>query len=89
MKIVLFALLGLLSFPVMAATTVSANALVSMLVWLVVLGLIFWLVLWFIGWIGVPEPFAKVIKVVVGLVALLILINFLLGFMGSPVMSFR
>ena len=90
MKLAIAFLISLLSFPVLATTTVSANSLVSLVIWLVVLGLIFWLVLWFVGWVGVPEPFAKIIKVVVGLVAFLILINFLLGLLGgSPVVNFR
>lgn len=41
--------------------------MLSLLVTLVVAGLIFWLVWWFIDYVGVPEPFNKVIRVVIGL----------------------
>lgn len=60
------------------------SGLLSIVIWLVVLGLIFWLIWWFIGYVGVPEPFNKVLRVIVGLVALLIVIYFLLGIMPSP-----
>ena len=36
----------------------------------------------FVGWVGVPDPFAKVIKVIVGLVVLIWLINVLLSLGG-------
>jgi hypothetical protein len=89
MKLALFAFLSTICFPVMAATGVSVDSLVSTLIYLVIIALVFWLIWWFIGYVGVPEPFNKVIRVIVGLVALLILINFLLGFAGHPIVSFR
>lgn len=55
-----------------------------MLVTLVIVGLIFWLVFWFIDYVGVPEPFNKVIRVVVGLAALVYLIDFLMSLNGHP-----
>ena len=61
-----------------------SSSIVSMIVTLVIAGLIFWLVLWFVDYIGVPQPFNKVIKVVVGLFALIFLVNFLLGLAGTP-----
>lgn len=72
-------------FPTMAlaaAQSFSIESLVSALIYLVVIGLIFYCVWWFVGWIGLPEPFGKVVRVIIGLVALLILIYFLLGFLG-------
>lgn len=65
-------------------SAISGSSLVSSLVFLVVFGLILWLLIWFIAWIGLPEPFAKVAKVIIGLVALILLINFLLGLVGEP-----
>lgn len=61
---------------------IATSGLLSLLVTLVIVGLIFWLVIWFLGWVGVPEPFNKVIKVIVGLVCLVYLINVLLGISG-------
>jgi hypothetical protein len=63
---------------------VSGSTLLHLLLILVIVGLIFWLVWWFLGYIGLPEPFNKVARVLVGLVALIFLINFLLGFTGHP-----
>jgi hypothetical protein len=62
---------------------ISGGQVGSLLIQLVVAGLIFWLVLWFIDWVGLPEPFAKVAKVIIGIVVLIFLINVLLGLSGS------
>lgn len=58
--------------------------LINILVQLVIAGLIVWLIWWFVEYVGVPEPFAKVIRVVLGLVILIYLINLLLGLSGRP-----
>lgn len=81
MKTALLVLLSLVSFPVMAAGF-SVDSLISALIYLVIIALIFWVIWWFIGYIGIPEPFNKVIRVIIGLAALLILVYFLLGFVG-------
>lgn len=62
---------------------VEDSALLSLLVTLVIVGLIFWLIFWFIEYVGLPEPFSKVIKVILGLVVLIYLINVLLGLNGT------
>lgn len=62
---------------------VTGSSLLSAIVTLVIAGVIFWLVLWFIGWVGLPEPFLKVAKVILGLFALIFLINWLLGLTDS------
>ena len=58
--------------------------LIALLVTLIVLGLLFWLAIWLIDWIGLPEPFNKVIKVVIGLVVFLYLAGVLLGMTPMP-----
>lgn len=65
---------------------VEGNALLSLLVQLVIAGLIFWLVWWFVNYIAPPEPFNKVIRVILGLVVLIYLINVLLGLSGRPLL---
>jgi len=50
---------------------------------------VLWLLLWLIGYIGLPEPFAKVAKIIIMVVGVLILINVLLGFAGHPVVRLR
>jgi len=63
---------------------ISLSGLLGLVVYLVIIGLIFWVIWWFLGYVGVPEPFNKVIRVIIGLVALIIVINLLLGFAGHP-----
>jgi len=65
----------------------SGEALLTSLVWIVVLGVVFWLLLWLIGYVGLPEPFQKVAKVVLAVAAVVILINILLGWAGHPFIS--
>lgn len=58
-------------------------SVIALIVTLVLMGLVFWLVLWFVDYVGLPEPFNKVIKVIVGLVILLYLLGVILG--GAPI----
>jgi len=66
----------------------DANNALNVVVELVIAGLILWLVMWFVGWVGVPEPFAKVIKVLVGLFVLVFLVNVLLSIRGHGFISY-
>jgi len=61
--------------------------IISLIIYLVVLGLIAWLCWWFIGYVGLPEPFNKIARVLVGLVFFLILLSLLLGMLGHPVFN--
>lgn len=63
---------------------IAGSALLSLLVTLVIVGLIFWLIWWFLGYVGVPEPFNKVIRVILGLVIFIYLINVLMSVGGHP-----
>lgn len=56
--------------------------MITLLIWLVIVGVVFWLLWWFIDFVGLPEPFNKVAKVIIALVAVLILLNLLLGLIG-------
>ena len=73
----------------MAAIDLSLNGVIHLIVYLVIVGLIFWCVWWFIGYVGIPEPFNKVIRVILGLLALILVVNLLLGLVGSPIFSVR
>lgn len=64
---------------------VSGNALLNGLVWLVVVGLICYLLWWLIGYMGLPAPFDKVARCVLALVAVVLLINWLLGLSGHGI----
>jgi ABC-type multidrug transport system permease subunit len=62
----------------------AGSGLLSLLVTLVVVGLIFWVLWWFLGYINPPEPFNKVARVILGLFALIFVVNLLLGLIGKP-----
>lgn len=86
----LLALVLMSASPLALAATVSIEGLVSLLIWLVVVGMILWLCWWFIGYIGLPEPFAKVAHVIIGLFAFIILLYLLLGILGpTPTLHLR
>lgn len=69
---------------------IEASALVSFLIWIIVIGCVFWLLFWLIGYVGLPEPFAKIARVILAVVAVLLLINFLLGMTGAtPLLKLR
>jgi hypothetical protein len=75
------ALLSIISFPVMAATgQFTVDAMLQALIYIVIVGAIFWLVWWAIGYAGIPEPFNKVLRIIVGLIAVVVLIQFLLRY---------
>lgn len=63
---------------------VTSSPLINAFIWIIVVAMIFWLCWWALGAIGVPEPFNKVIRVVLILVAVVVLINFLLRILGNP-----
>ncbi len=63
------------------------DALVSIVIYILVGGAICWLLWWLIGFIGVPEPFAKIARGVVAVVAVFFLISLLLSFIGHPLIG--
>lgn len=73
-----------LSAPAFAAVNITISGLISAIIWLVIAGLIYWLCMWLLGQCGVPEPFNKVIRILVALVVFIIVLNVLLGFSGTP-----
>lgn len=66
---------------------ISGGSLVNVVVALVVAGLIFWLAGWLIDYCETPQPFNKVAKVVIAIVAFLIVVNALLGLAGRPLVA--
>lgn len=65
---------------------IDASILISLLVWIVIVGLIFGLLWWLLDYCHIPEPFNKVVRVVLAIAAVLFLINLLLGFAGHPIL---
>lgn len=68
---------------------INLHEVVQFVLYLVVFGLVFWLLWWLIDYIGLPEPFAKVARVILAVLAVFCLINLLLGIVGQPLVSFR
>lgn len=67
---------------------ISLTALVTTVVYLIIVGLVFFLLWWLIGYCALPEPFNKVAKVIVAVLAVLVLIGVLLSLV-SPQPLFR
>lgn len=62
----------------------SGEAVVNAIIYIIVFGLIFWLLHWLLSYVAIPDPFAKVAKVVLAVAAVIILINCLLMLAGRP-----
>ena len=63
----------------------SLSGAVSIVIYLIVAGLVFWLLTWLIDYCGIPQPFAKVAKCVIAVIAVLVIIGVLLGAVsGQP-----
>lgn len=61
------------------------ESLLGLILYLIVWGLVIYVLFWGIGKIGLPEPFAKIATVLVVVLAVVILLNALFGFMPLPV----
>src|SRR5262245_7124511 len=57
--------------------------LLTLVIYILIIGLIFWLIHWIIGFVRIPEPFATVARVILGVVALIIVILLLLQLVGA------
>jgi hypothetical protein len=58
------------------------GALFNLLIYLLILGVLWWLIDYALTALPVPEPFAKIIRVVVVVIFALILITLLLSLVG-------
>lgn len=67
-----------------AAPVLATGGFLSVLITLVIVGLIFWVLWWFLGYVNPPEPFNKVCRVILGLAALIFVVNILLSLIGHP-----
>jgi uncharacterized membrane-anchored protein len=71
------------SMNTLLLAAVSSSGLVNLVVSVVVAGLIFWVLWWLVHYVGIPQPFLKVIEVIIAVCAVLWLINVLLGLSGN------
>ena len=68
---------------------ITGTSLITLLIGVIVVGLIFYLLWWLVGYIALPAPFDKVVRVILAVVAVLFLINVLLQVAGmTPLVRF-
>lgn len=67
---------------------ISGQALLSAFFWILGIGGICWLLWWLIGYIAPPEPFNKFLRVAVAIIAVVFLINVIMGLVGEPFIKF-
>jgi SNF family Na+-dependent transporter len=62
----------------------EGNDIVRAIVWVVVAGVVFWLLTWLIDYAGLKEPFNRVAKIMLAILAVVFLINIIMMVMGRP-----
>jgi len=62
---------------------VSGGPFIGVLLNILIIGVIFGLLWWLIGYCSIPEPFNKVARVILAIVAVIFLINVLLSLSGT------
>jgi hypothetical protein len=68
--------------------TLSVDWFIRTFFFVLIIGGICWLLWWLIGFLGVPEPFAKILRGIVAVFAVLVLINILLSLIGHPIFTY-
>ena len=72
------------SLMALAVGALIPTGFLSVFVTLIIVGLVFWVLWWFLGYVNPPEPFNKVARVILGLIALIFVVNVLLSLIGHP-----
>lgn len=67
---------------------IAVGGLVSLLIQFLVIALICWLLWWLIGFIGLPEPFNKIARALIAVIAVVFIINMLLSLNGNGFIDF-
>lgn len=62
---------------------ISISGAVTFVIYIVVAGLVFYLLFWLLNYIAPPEPFMKVGKVILAVLAVLVCIGILLSLIGG------
>ncbi len=90
MKYALALLLSFFSTAALAAPIdFSISGMVHFVVYIIIVAAIFWAVWEFVKWCEVKEPWLKLVKIVMGIVALFVVVNILLGMIGEPMFNFH
>ena len=67
----------------------DAGNLMQILLQIIVIGIVCWLLWWLVGFAGLPEPFNKIARIIIAVVAVFFLINLVLGLGGTPLVRWR
>jgi hypothetical protein len=65
------------------------SEIINILVTVILLGLVFYVLWWLLGIIALPEPFNKVVTVLLALAAVVVLLSLLLGVFNFPLLKLR
>lgn len=68
---------------------ITGSTLVSVFVYLLVWGLVLYVLWWGLGKIAPPEPFMKIGTVVLVVLTVIVLLDLLFGFVGTPLIAWR
>ena len=63
---------------------ITLSSLVQTILFVIIAGLVFWLLWWLVNYIGLPEPFAKIARVILAVGAVFVCIAILMGLAGHP-----
>ena len=62
---------------------INGSVILSVFIQIVVVALVCWLLWWLISYMGLPQPFDKVLRVLIAIVAVIFLINAILTIAGQ------
>ena len=65
------------------------EGLIGLLITVVILALVFYVIYWVVGQIPLPDPFGVVVRVVLGLIAVIVLLGVLFGGISIPILRIR
>lgn len=68
---------------------INGSELMSVVLYLIVWGLILYVLWWGIGKVGLPDPFGKIATVLLVVLTVVVLLNLLFGFAGTPLVVWR
>lgn len=71
----------------MLLAVITGSTLIGAFIHLVIVALCFWLLWFLLSYVKIPEPFNKILRVILMVFAVLYLINFLLGMIGHPIVA--
>ena len=72
---------------ILAAVALSGGGLLNAVIWLVCAALVYFIVDWGLGQIGLPEPFAKIARVLLVVLVVLVCLNAILMLAGAPLFT--